>query len=128
MCDLGNQNNCDICPKLSGTTCSTKGTVYLVTCELCNQRYCGETERSLHARLMEHRRAANNPKSDPDNAVGQHYSRHHSNQRASLKFDLLDIQSKTVRRKIAEAVYILRESPEMNDKTELSYLYKYLVG
>ena len=126
-CDLGNQSNCDICPKLTGTTCSTKGAVYLVTCELCGQRYCGETERSLHARLMEHRQAARNPRSHPDNAIGQHYAAHHSNQSPTLNFQLLDIQSKTVRRKIVEAIYILRESPEMNDRTELSYLYKYLV-
>ncbi|XP_063691616.1 zinc finger protein 43-like [Bolinopsis microptera] len=42
-CDLGNPNNCEICPRLTGTTCSTKGAIYLVTCELCGKRYCGET-------------------------------------------------------------------------------------
>ena len=98
-----------------------------MVCELCNHRYCGETERSLHARLMEHRQAAHNPRTYPDNAVGQHYATHHRNQIPALKFQLLDVQSKTVRRKIVEAMYILRDSPQMNDRTELSYLYKYLV-
>ena len=126
-CDLGNPNNCVICPKLTGTTCSTKGAVYLVTCELCGKKYCGETERSLHARLMEHRQAARNPSSYPENGVGQHYFSQHPNQSPVLSFELLDIQSKTVRRKIVEAMYILRFSPEMNDRSELSYLYKYLV-
>ena len=126
-CDLGNSNNCEICPKLIGTTCSTKGAVYLVTCELCGKRYCGETERSLHARLMEHRQAARNPRSNPENSLGQHYASQHRNQTPELTYRLLDIQSRTVRRKIVEAMYIMRESPELNDRSELSYLYKYLV-
>jgi hypothetical protein len=53
--------------------------------------------------------------------------RHHSNLNPVLTYQMLDIQTKTVRRKIVEAIYILIESPEMNDCTELSYLYKYLV-
>jgi hypothetical protein len=127
-CDLGNSNNCEICPKLTGTTCSTKGAVYLVTCELCGKRYCGETERSLHARLMEHRQAARNPRSNPENSLGQHYASQHRNQTPELAYRLLDIQSRTVRRKVVEAMYIMRESPELNDRSELSYLYKYLVN
>ena len=127
ICDLGNQDNCVICPKLTGTTCATKDAVYLVTCDLCRQKYCGETERSLHARLMEHRQAANNPATDPDNAVGQHYRQRHSGQQAKLSYNLLDIQRNTVRRKIVEASFILKEKPEINDRTELSYLCKYLI-
>ena len=50
-----------------------------------------ETERSLHARFMEHRRAANNPSSDPENAIGQHYLTEHLGQKAMLSYRLLDI-------------------------------------
>ena len=76
---------------------------------------------------MENRQAARNPRSRPDNTIGQHYTSNHSNFNPVLRYQLLEIQTKTVRRKIVEAIYILRESPEMNDRTELSYLYKYLV-
>ena len=98
-----------------------------MTCDICDKRYCGETERSLHARLMEHRQAGRNPRSYPENAIGQHYFKDHLNQIPSLSYKLLDIQSISVWRKIVEAVYIYREEPELNDKTELSYSYKYLV-
>ena len=94
---------------------------------MCGKQICGETERSLHARMMEHRRAANNPPSDPDNAVGQHYLTEHCTQKAALKYTLLDIQPKTVRRKIVEAFHILKFKPEINDKAELNYLCKYIV-
>ena len=127
VCDLGNQNNCKICPNLTDTTCATKNAVYLVTCELCREMYCGETERSLHSRLMEHQRAAQNPVADPDNAVGQHYMRRHPKQIPKLSYKLLDIQPVTVRRKIVEEIYILREKTAINDRTELSYLCKYLI-
>ena len=76
---------------------------------------------------MEHRQAARNPRAHPENGVGQHYASQHPNRTPVLSFKLLDLQSKTVRRKIVEAMYILRLSPEMNDRSELSYLYKYLV-
>ena len=73
MCDLGNQNKFAICPILIGSQCATKDAIYLVICDLCAKSYLGETERSLHTRFMEHRRAANKPLSDPENAIEQHY-------------------------------------------------------
>ena len=127
ICDLGNQNNCLICPDLENSTCSTKNAVYLVTCELCRGKYYGETERSLHCRLMEHRRACLNPDTYPKNSLGQHYKRHHAGQSPKLTYKLMDIQSVTVRRKIVEAMYILQDSPSINDKNELTYLCKYLI-
>ena len=127
ICDLGNQNNCLICPDLENSTCSTKNAVYLVTCELCRGKYYGETERSLHCRLMEHRRACLNPDTYPKNSLGQHYKRHHTGQSPKLTYKLMDIQSVTVRRKIVEAMYILQDSPSINDRNELTYLCKNLI-
>ena len=66
MCDLGNQNKFAIFPILIGSQCATKDAIYLVICDLCAKSYLGETERSLHARFMEHGRAANKPLSDPE--------------------------------------------------------------
>ena len=114
MCDLGNQNKCAICPNLVGSKCATKDAIYLVVCDLCTKSYLGETERSLHARFMEHRRAANNPPSDPENAIGQHYLTDHLGQQALLySYRLLDVQSISVRRKIVEALKIQKLKPEL---------------
>ena len=128
MCDLGNQNKCAICPNLVGSKCATKDAIYLVVCDLCAKSYLGETERSLHARFMEHRRAANNPPSDPENAIGQHYLTDHLGQQALLSYRLLEVQSISVRRKIVEALKIQKLKPELNDKMELKYLCKYVIN
>ena len=129
MCDLGNQNKCAICLNLIGSKCATKDATYLYICDLCTKSYLGQTERSLHARFMEHRLAANNPPSDPENAISQHYLTKHlrqGRQQAMLSYRLLDIQSISVRRKIVEALKIQKLKCELNDKMELKYLCKYV--
>ena len=106
MCDLGDQNKFAICPILIGSKCATKDAIYLVICDLCAKSYLGKTKRSLHARFMEHGRAANKPLSDPENAIGQHYLTENLGQQAMLSYRLLDIESISVRRKIVEALKI----------------------
>ena len=108
--------------------CATKDAIYLEICDLCTKSYLGETERSLHARFMEHRRAANNPPSDPENTIGQHYLTEHLGQKAMLSYRLLEIQSISVRRKIIEALKIQKLKSELNDKLELKYLCKYVIN
>ena len=65
--------------------------IYLVICDLCTKSYLGETERSLHARFIEHRRAEKKRPSDPENAIFQHYLTKHLGQQAMLSYRLLDI-------------------------------------
>ena len=77
---------------------------------------------------MEHRRAANNPPSDPENAIGQHYLTERLGQQAMLTYRLLDIRSISFRRKIVEALKIQKLKPELNDKMELKYLCKYVIN
>ncbi|EYC45004.1 hypothetical protein Y032_0442g1531 [Ancylostoma ceylanicum] len=43
--------------------CQLRGTVYMLTCEGCGEKYVGETARPLHARIDEHLRALRNPAS-----------------------------------------------------------------
>lgn len=76
---------------------------------------------------MEHSRAANRPDSYKDNAVGKHYKQYHLNCKPSLTFEIVDRQRDTVRRKISEAGRIVNENPDMNDKTELPYLSRFLI-
>ena len=91
------------------------------------KKYNGETEWWIHSRGMEHRIAAINPDAHPENAVGQHYRHKLPGMEPKLQYKVLDRQSKTVRRKISEAISILRDRPEMNDKNELTYLVKYMI-
>ena len=125
QCPVG--HNCLICPHMERSGCAQRGCVYLITCKLCLEKYAGESYRPLHDRLMEHRRAANNPASYPDYSLGQHYAEHHPNAPASLSYEILGKHTNTVRRKIAESSAISRLEPTINDRTELPYLKKFLV-
>ena len=50
-----NVNNCNICSRLhNDNDCSVKAALYCITCKLRNQRYVGETERTIHERLSEY--------------------------------------------------------------------------
>ena len=71
-----NVNNCNICSRLhdDNNDCSVKDAVYCITCKLYNQKYVGETGRTIHERLSEHLRYANNPTSNSysNEALAQH--------------------------------------------------------
>ena len=80
-----------------------------------------------HDRSMEHERAAANPPSYPNNAIGKHYLEHHTGQSPRLTYQVLDRQPDTVKRKISEAFEIMSLKPTINDKAELKSLRKFLV-
>ena len=103
--------------------------IYRVVCILCRfkEDYNGETYRPCHFRFLEHMRAAKNPQSYCDNAIGKHYQEHHSNDEAVLEFHILDRQSDVVRRKISEALNIFKNKPRINDRVELLETRKFLV-
>lgn len=113
--------------------CSMKGIVYLVICGHCDRgevtrSYIGETGRPAHERFMEHIRAAKNPSSYKENAVGKHFMFFHKNEKnPELEFSVVEKQSVAVKRKISEAMEIRRNKPEINDKDELSDVLKFIV-
>ena len=124
-CTVG--SGCKICPHMEKPGCAQANCVYMVTCELCRAEYGGETGRSMHDRMMEHQRAAANPPSYPENAIGKHYLENHIDDKPKLSYQILDRQPNPVKRKIAEAAMIFGKSPVMNDRTELPSLRKFLV-
>ena len=82
--------NCKICANLENdVTCTVKYPVYLITCNLCQETYCGESSRSLHDRLSEHLLFATNPTkiSYKDQALAIHYRDNHYG--PNLSFQLL---------------------------------------
>ena len=95
--------------------------VYRITCQLCSDIYIGESSRTVHDRLSEHLRFANNP------IAAVHYRQKHLGGTANLKFELIKTESNTVLRKIYEAFYICKEKPIINDKSEVKILHRFLV-
>ncbi|EYC29326.1 hypothetical protein Y032_0006g2917 [Ancylostoma ceylanicum] len=102
--------------------CHLRGTVYMITCTKCGQRYIGETGRPLRERLNEHRRAFASPQSYPTNSFSKHRTAMHT--RESLP--LLEVTvlhrylEHPVERKIMEAREIKRHHPEINSRDELA--------
>ena len=126
---LGNPERCTICPIIANGTCDKRGAVYELVCRLCttgDMKYQGEADRPVHFRIQEHLRAASNPLSYPNNAMGQHYSKYHHNFKPSLEVSILDIQQHTTKRKLSEAIHIHKNKPNLNDKSELENIVKYI--
>ena len=127
LCTLGNPQNCKICPLITNGTCDQRNLVYRVDCSLCQNFYEGETYRPCHDRFSEHIRAASNPSSYPNNAIGKHVVEHHVNCVPKLTFTILDKQSSTARRKISEAILISKHEPTINVKEELLDTMKFML-
>ena len=73
QCVKSNPDTCEVCPMISkGVGCSKRGVVYEITCNLCGEKYQGETDRPLNHRIKEHIRSCRNPQSYPNNALGHH--------------------------------------------------------
>ncbi|EYC39096.1 hypothetical protein Y032_0676g1431 [Ancylostoma ceylanicum] len=113
------QPDCQYCTEEQ--ICQLRGTVYLITCEGCGEKYVGETMRPLRRRLDEHRRALTNPSSYASESFSKHRTLKHTYERAPmLKVTVLHRHLvNTLERKIMEAVEIRRHSPEINNKEEL---------
>ena len=127
-CVLSNPDRCQICPLISNGNCHRRGTVYEIICKLCTttMRYQGEADRPLHYRISEHLRAANNPSSYPNNALAQPYMKNHYMVRAKFEVNIIDHKHNTIKRKLSEALHIHRNQPELNEKSELEHIVKYM--
>ena len=123
-------NNCNICQMLEdNVSYETSHPVYMITCNLCNEVYIGESSRTLSHRLSEHLRYARNPNSTNyrDEALAVHYRDQHAGLQPSLSFKLLAVELSTITRKISEALYIQRFNPRLNDKEECVTLIRFLI-
>ena len=77
-------------------------------------------------RISEHLRAANNPSSYPNNALAQHYARNYDSAQAKFEVNIIDHRQSTIKRKLSEDLYIYRNKPELNEKSELEHIVKYI--
>ena len=109
--------------------CSILCPVYRITCNLCSEFYIGESSRTGHERFSEHLRYATNPgnKSYREEALAIHYAAAHPGMTPDLIFDILQVERRTVIRKIVEALFIYNDKPFLNDKQECKLLERFLV-
>ena len=87
-----------------------KGVVYIIPCE-CGATYIGETGRTLHARLQEHKRAVRN--GDTNNGIAAHVLNTHHN----IKWEdaqVLMSEAQLTKRKVKESLVIRRTPNNMN--------------
>ena len=104
-----------LCP--SPEICRKSHVVYLATCDLCGNRYVGMTVRQLHARALEHVRAAT--QQQEHTAFGDHYrTRHKKKKEPKLSFKILSQNHDNLRLHIEEALAIKTLAPELNKRQE----------
>ncbi|EYB82562.1 hypothetical protein Y032_0357g3392 [Ancylostoma ceylanicum] len=106
--------------------CHLRGTVYMITCSKCGQRYIGETGRPLKERLNEHRRALACPQSYPTNCFSKHRTTMHTREPPPLIHVAVLHRhlEHPLERKIMEAREIKRHHPEINSRDELTEALK----
>uniref|UniRef100_A0A7I4XVS1 Reverse transcriptase domain-containing protein n=1 Tax=Haemonchus contortus TaxID=6289 RepID=A0A7I4XVS1_HAECO len=118
------EQSCRYCT--SEKICELQGTVYLIQCGGCGEKYVGETARPLKIRLDEHRRALANPAAYPNSSFSRHRTLKHEKENAP-SFDVRVLHRYLVRpleRKIMEAREIYRIKPEINAKEEMRDLLR----
>ncbi|XGW22536.1 hypothetical protein V3C99_005061, partial [Haemonchus contortus] len=74
------EQSCRYCT--SEKICELQGTVYLIQCGGCGEKYVGETARPLKIRLDEHRRALANPAAYPHSSFSRHRTLRHEKESA----------------------------------------------
>ena len=96
--------NCVICPYGRDGDWMSLGTIYLISCNNCEDEYIGETGRPLCVRIKEHldgkRRIRRNT------PLGTHRIQKHSGVDFDIKATILAQDAKTPTRKILEAFWI----------------------
>lgn len=92
-----------------------KSGVYKVKCEECEMVYIGESGRAIECRLREHRRGEN------DRNTSSLYARHfmvkkHKFVNPTEKFEILNIENKSNKRKLREELEILKQRIKDSEK------------
>ena len=112
------KQNCLTCSALISGSCSTQGTIYLITCLVnnCQATYIGETHRKLNERFTEHWRTCANPhfESYKMRAMSMHYATAHSGARPELRLEILAKMKGQKKRRERESQLILERKPSLN--------------
>ena len=88
--------------------------IYIVQDDLFLMLFCDDIERlQLKWRY-------------PTNALAQHYMKNHYMARAKFEVNIIDHKHNTIKRKLSEALHIHKNQPELNEKSELEHIVKYM--
>ena len=115
-CPAGNKK-CNCCMSGLQGRCHTKNAVYLIICNLCNNKasYIGESKRSVRLRFNEHLRdAKNKTKNTP---FGEHFMNCHASdeiKQNTLSISILQTCKDMAELKIAESIEIRNHKPTLN--------------
>ena len=125
-CPAGNKKRHCCMSGLAGK-CHAKNAVYMITCNLCDQKasYIGESKRSVRLRFNEHLRdAKNKTKNTP---FGDHFMKCHEQveiDENTLSISILQICKDIAELKIAESIEIRNHKPVLNIMTSSWTLIK----
>ncbi len=131
--DMCVTEDCRTCTALTKGDCTSRNSVYHITCNVdnCSEDYGGESYRPLNLRYTEHYLSAANPTatSYKEKPLAKHYREKHPQHSGppKLKLDIVDKGSSLINRKIKEAKFLVNKKPTLNDKSELNNLKQFLV-
>ena len=133
-CPSGNKR-CHTCDNGLQGHCTTRMTVYKITCLTCQSigvlaTYIGQSRRPIRARFNEHLGDARLRK--PDTGLGDHISEHHwemDNNKINSNFhiEILTTKEHEADLRICESVHIRDQTPSMNTKSRSWNLTKHIV-
>ena len=112
-CSFSNSKHLSISSCVEQTT---TGTIYLISCKTCGEKYIGETGRPLWVRIKEH--LAGKSKLNDVTPLGSHRKHIHGFKDFEVEVTILAQEHKTSARKILEAFWIHTHCPKMNRKEE----------
>ena len=81
------------------------GVVYHIQCSECDSHYIGETERILKKRIQEHHRSS---------SPVDHHTQDFQHSFSETEVAVLHQESDWFRRRVAEAIHITKEKPDLN--------------
>jgi hypothetical protein len=101
---IRSHTNCKDFKTIGNINCKTNNIIYLISCNLCNQQYVGETSRPLADRVNTHLSCIRTNKDTP---VGLHFNMadHSLSHFAITGIERMDITSNNITRKMKESTW-----------------------
>ena len=133
-CPSGHKR-CHTCDNSLQGLCTTRMTVYKITCLECEREgvqatYIGQSRRPIRARFNEHLGDAR--LRNPDTGLGDHTLEHHENMdniqiNSNFSIEILTTIEHEADLRICESVYIRENRPTMNTKSRSWCLTKHVI-
>ena len=117
-----NNTNCLVCSTGGNGPCRSTGVTYELVCQLCRQKYIGETSRSAFTRGKEHLRALE--QREQSSVMWRHSCEKHDGNVQGFTMNVTGMfQSDSMLRQISESIQInkVQQDQLINTKSEWSY-------